>query len=80
MTQPGVKRTLIIVRRALAEPKRALAGVMLDTSFARFRPSMATSREERIRSRPLESLDSMATVETGDCRGKRCGIHKAHRF
>jgi hypothetical protein len=29
-------------RTTLAEPKTALAGVGLDTSFARFRPSMIT--------------------------------------
>ena len=73
MTQTGVKRTFIIVRRMLTDPKRALAGVMVETSFARFRPSMATSREERIRSRPFESLDSMAIVEIGGGRRKRRG-------
>jgi len=37
---------LIIVRRMLAEPKTALAGVILETSFARFKPSMATFKDE----------------------------------
>ena len=71
MTQTGGKLTLIIVRRMLAEPKRALAGVMLETSFARFRPSMAIPREERIRSRPFESLGSMTIVKTGGGRRKK---------
>jgi len=31
----------------LTEPKTALAGVMLETSFARFKVSMVTFREER---------------------------------
>ena len=51
--------------------KEGFGGVMIETSFARFRPSMATPREERIRSRPFESLDSMAIVETGGCRRKK---------
>ena len=35
----------------LTEPKTALAGVMLDISFARFKVSMATFNEERVNSR-----------------------------
>ena len=44
----GGEHTLIIVRRTLTEPKTALAGVMLETSFARFMASMATFNAERI--------------------------------
>jgi len=47
------KRTLIIVRRILTEPKTALAGVTLAASFARFRASMATFNEEMVPSRPF---------------------------
>jgi len=39
---------LIIVRRILAEPKTALAGVTLESSFARFKPSMATFKDEMV--------------------------------
>jgi hypothetical protein len=45
--------TLIAVRRTLAEPKTALAGVMLEISFARFRASMAMFNIEREPSRPF---------------------------
>jgi len=44
------KHTLIIVKRMLTEPKTALAGVMLATSFARFKASMAAFNDERVRS------------------------------
>ena len=37
---------MIIVRRTPTEPKTTLAGVMLETSFARFMASMATFNEE----------------------------------
>ena len=47
------KRTLIIVRRILTDPKTALAGVMLETSFARFMASMARFNEESVPSRPF---------------------------
>ena len=42
-----MKHTLNIVSRALTEAKTALAGVILETSFARFMASMATFSEER---------------------------------
>ena len=45
--------TRIMVRSMLTEPKTAVAGVILEISFARFSPSMATLREERIPSRPF---------------------------
>ena len=41
------RRTLIIVSRMLTDPKTALAGVTLDTSFARFIASMAVFNAER---------------------------------
>ena len=44
---------MIIARRMLTEPKAALAGVMLETSFARFRASMAIFSVERAPSRLL---------------------------
>ena len=52
----------------LTEPKTALAGVMLETSFARFSVSMATFSEERAPSRPLcrWNLATMAQTQ-GSC-------------
>ena len=41
------KRTTIIVRRIPTEPNMALAGVALETSFARFMASMAAFSKER---------------------------------
>ena len=43
----------MIVMIMLTVPKTALAGVTLETSFARFKVSMATSNEERTLSRRL---------------------------
>ena len=56
--------TRIMVRRALSEPKTAKAGVMLDSSFARFRPSTATFSEERTPSRHFGRWELSAMVET----------------
>ena len=55
--------TLIIVRRALTEPKTALAGVMLATSFARFMASIATFNAEMVPSRPFGRSGVAAMVE-----------------
>ena len=44
----GRDDTLIIVRRALTEPKAAPAGVMLNISFARLRASVRTFNTEII--------------------------------
>lgn len=57
--------TLIIVKRRLTEPKTALAGVMLETSFARFMVSMAVFSEEIAPSRGLGCLELVSMVETG---------------
>ena len=57
---------MIIVRRMVTEPKTALAGVMLETSFARFRVSMATFSKERAPSRPFGRWDLAAMVEMQD--------------
>ena len=45
--------TLIIARTTLTEPKTALAGVMLESSFARFKVSMVAFKAEIALSRPL---------------------------
>ena len=37
---------MVILRRTLMEPKTALVGVMLETSFARFNTSMAIQRRD----------------------------------
>jgi len=71
MCEPGwgapsrkrMERTLIIVRRTLTVPKTALAGVTLETSFARFRASMAIFSEERAPPCPLGRWESVAMVE-----------------
>lgn len=64
---------MIIVRRMLTEPKTVLAGVTLDSSFARFSPSMATSSEERTLSRPFGRLDLSAMVERQGSNKKAVG-------
>ena len=53
LSQGRRERTLIIVRRTLTELKTALAGVMLEISFARFVASMATFSEEIMLPRPF---------------------------
>ena len=71
--QPGAcrrerGRTLIIVRRTLTQPKTAFAGVILETSFARFMASMAAFSEEMTPSRPFGGWELASMVETGgDC-------------
>jgi hypothetical protein len=57
------------VRRSLAELNAALAGVVLDTSFARFNASlMAVFSEEIAPSRPLGRWGLVAIVERqGSC-------------
>jgi hypothetical protein len=47
------KCTLTTVKVTLTELKTAFAGVTLEISFARFRPSMARFNAERVPSRPL---------------------------
>jgi hypothetical protein len=47
----------------MTEPKTALAGVMLEISFARFRVSMATLNVERMPFRPLSRWELVAIVE-----------------
>jgi len=47
----------------LTVPKTALAGVMLETSFARFRASIAMFSEERAPSRPFGCWDLVAIID-----------------
>ena len=47
----GNKRTRIIARITLTEPKTALAGVILEASLARFKASMVMFSDERMLSR-----------------------------
>ena len=56
---------MIIVRITLTEPKTALAGVILEISFARFKASMAIFNAEIAPSRPLGRWDLGSMVETG---------------
>ena len=53
-----------MVSRTPTEPKTAFAGVMLETSFARFTASMARFNEERVLSRLFGRLGLVAIVET----------------
>ena len=55
--------TLIIARITLTEPKTALAGVMLESSFAIFKASMVTFNAEILPSRPLGRWDSASMAE-----------------
>ena len=57
--------TLIMARRILAEPKTALAGVILEASFARFKASMRTFNAEMVPSRSLGCWGLGFMVETG---------------
>ena len=56
--------TLIIVRRTLTEPKTALAGVLLEISFARLKTSMKPFNAEVTSPRSLGCWDSVSMVET----------------
>lgn len=64
ISQRGWKHTLIIAKRAQTEPKTALAGVMLATSFARLRASIDTFNTERMPSPPSGCGDSVYIVES----------------
>jgi len=57
---------LTIVSRMLTDPKTALAGVIVETSFARFMTSIAIFKEERVPSRPFDGwgLVSISIVGT----------------
>ena len=61
-----------MVRRMATEPKTALAGVILETSFARFRPSMAVVSEERTSSDHPSDLSVMVEMQ-GGCEGEVWG-------
>ena len=56
---------MTIARTTLTEPKTAFAGVMLETSFARFKASMATFNAEMVPSPPLGRWDLASMVKTG---------------
>jgi len=65
-----------MVRRMLTDPKTAFAGVILETSFARFVASMATFSEEIILPRSFGRCDLVFMVKSeGRCenttRGRR---------
>ena len=52
--------TLIIARRTPTDPKTALAGVLLETSFARLKTSMNPFNAEIVPSRSLGCWDSVS--------------------
>jgi hypothetical protein len=59
------ERTLIVVRMTAAEPKTALAGVMLEISFARVKASMNTFKVVTAPSRSFGCWGFVAIVEAG---------------
>ena len=59
-----MRLTLIVVRRMVATPKTAGAGVMLEASFPMFTKPMATSSERIAPSRLFGCLDFSVMVET----------------
>jgi len=61
------------MRRILAEPKTALAGVTPESSFARFKPSMAIFKDEMVASLPFGRWDSVCMVGIQGGRRKRVG-------
>ena len=65
---------MIVVRITLTEPKTAPAGVILESSLARFKASIAVFNVEIAPSRPLGRWDLSSMVETrGNCeRTVRC--------
>lgn len=65
-----------MARRALTKPKAALAGVMLEISFARFRASMAKFNVERALFPPFCRRDAEAIVEPRG-RGRELGDKQA---
>ena len=68
------KRTMIVFKRALTDPKAAFAGVMLEVLFAVFRSSMPASNVERATSRPPSSSWGLeAMVKTVDSRKNAVG-------
>ena len=75
--QPAFKQktrrelTLIIARITLTEPKTALAGVILETSFVRFKASMNAFNVKTVFSCPLGRWDSACMVETRGSGGGR---------
>ena len=52
------------MRRILTDPNTALAGVILEISFARFMASMAIFNEEMALSRPFGRWGLVSIVET----------------
>ena len=65
LTGEEENHTLIIVRRMLTEPKTALAGVMLETSFARFMASTAAFSKGMALSWRFVRWGLVTMVETG---------------
>ena len=55
---------MTIVRRMLTDPKTALAGVIVEISFARFMASMAIFNEEIVPSGPFGRWGLASIVET----------------
>ena len=54
-----------MVRTTLTEPKTALAGVMLEISFARFMASVAAFKDVRTPSRLLRDFRSIVRAQDG---------------
>ena len=63
-SRQGVRLTLIVVRRIVATPKTAGAGVMLEASLPMFTRQIATSSERIVSSRLFGCLNLFVMVET----------------
>ena len=63
-TKTGKKLTLIVGRITLTEPKKVLAGAILESPFVRFKVSMAAFNANMAPSRPLGRRDSNSMDET----------------
>ena len=71
---------MIIVRITLTEPKTALAGVMLEASFARFKASMAVFNTETTPSCSLGRWDSVFIVEVEVAGREPCSAEAMRNF
>ena len=69
---------MIIVRITLTEPKTALAGLILEGSFARVVASIAAFKAEITPSRSLGRWDMVSMVETSGRIVRREGCEEGH--
>ena len=71
------ERTLVAVRRLVAERKIALAVAIFEFFWARFRIAMAALRDEMVSSRPVGRVSMAGTggsYERAGGKGSVCGV------